>query len=141
MKNKEIPDIILKKLELREIDGFFFLHTFPTVCGSYFDDFYVHGESRTSFMKRLLWLSKCAYTIRLTSDPASIIGACLVYPNKDRGNEHFFGGVLLPAYHDKGFLMEAFGQIKELAKYCYGLIDLKINEKALGGKPLFFPRG
>lgn len=139
MKKEKSSGIVLKKLNVKEGDGFLSLHNYPTVCGSYFEELYVQGESGVSFTQRLLWLSKCAYTIRLKSDPEKIIGACLIYRNIHKGNQHVFGGTLLPTYRNKSLLIEAFNQIKELAKYCYGLVDLKINKKVDEQNQVFLP--
>ncbi|QNL49211.1 hypothetical protein H8S90_21110 [Olivibacter sp. SDN3] len=139
MKEERSSGIVLKKLDVKEADGFLSLHNYPTVCGSYFEALYVKGESGVSFTQRLLWLSKCAYTIRLKSDPDKIIGACLIYRDINKGNQHIFGGTLLPTYRNKSLLIEAFNQIKELAKYCYGLVDLKINKKVDEQRQVFLP--
>ncbi|MFC6101470.1 GNAT family N-acetyltransferase [Olivibacter domesticus] len=127
MKNHHDQSIVLKKLCLTDAEEFFHLHRQPAVFGTYMQELNMNEEEKPlDFTKRLLWLSKGIYSIRLTDKPELIIGSALIYKGGSEKNEFYFGGTLLPNYHGKGILLKAFDQIIELAKYCYGIPEVKV---------------
>lgn len=116
MKSKNEQSIVLKKLCLTDAEEFFYLHRQPAVFGKYMQDLNMDGEEvPLNFTKRLLWLSKGIYTIRLAENPAPIIGSALIYKGGKEKKEFYFGGTLLPDYHGNGILLKAFDQIIEPA--------------------------
>lgn len=123
MESSTHQGIVLKKLCLNNADKFFKLHQHPIILGQYVKDLDMYGETPIGFTKRLLWLSKGIYTIRLSSAPETIIGSSLIYK---ANNEFHYGGTLLPDYRGKGILLKAFEQSIELAKYCYGIPSIKV---------------
>lgn len=127
MKKYHDQSIVLKKLCLTDAEEFFYLHRQPAVFGKYMQELNMTEEhTPLDFTKRLLWLSKGIYTIRLADKPASIIGSALIYKVGREKKDFYFGGTLLPKYHGKGILLKAFDQIIELAKYCYGIPEVKV---------------
>ncbi len=126
MKNYEKTGIVLRKLSLSEAREFCHLHSFPQQYGTYYQDLYENDESPEEFTKRLLWLAKCVYTIRLKSAPDKIIGSCMIYKGGKNRKDMYVGGTLLPEYRNKGLMVEAFNQMLEMAKYFYGVNEVKI---------------
>lgn len=127
MKNYHDQSIVLKKLCLTDAEEFFSLHRQPAVFGKYIQDLRMDNEEvPLDFTKRLLWLTKGIYTIRLAENPKPIIGSALIYKGGNEKNAFYFGGTLLPNYHGKGILLKAFDQVIELAKYCYGIPEVKV---------------
>ncbi|MEH6308252.1 GNAT family protein [Olivibacter sp. CPCC 100613] len=126
MKKNEKSDIVLRKLCLNEAREFCYLHSFPQQYGTYYQDLYENEESPEEFTKRLLWLSKCVYTIRIKSAPDKIIGSCMIYKGGKNRKDVYVGGTLLPEYRNKGLMVEAFNQMLEMARYFYGVYEIKI---------------
>lgn len=126
MENEKKVGIVLRKLCLNDAREFCHLLDYPEQYGTYYSDLYDDDDSPEDFTKRLLWLSKCVYTIRLKSAPDIIIGSCVIYKGGRNRKEIYVGGTLLPEYRDRGLMLEAFNQMLEMAKYFYGVNEIKI---------------
>ncbi|GAA4803262.1 hypothetical protein GCM10023231_35310 [Olivibacter ginsenosidimutans] len=136
MKTANTLRTFLKKLTIKDADELLSLHTYPTMYGDYFKKMFVAGEGPQLFTQRLLWLTKCAYTIRLQAEPSKIIGACMVYSNHQHHPEYFLGGTLLSGYRQKSILLDAFDQLKDLVKYGCGITQLQAIENRTEPKVL-----
>lgn len=126
MENRKSLNVVLKKLSLSEAKEFCDLYSSPQQYGSLYYECYTDDETYEEVTKRLLWLSKCIYTIRLSSAPKKVIGSCMIYKGGHRRGETFIGGVLLPEYRNKGIMSEAFKQMLDMAKFAYGVNEIKI---------------
>jgi len=137
MENRK-SSILLKKLVLKDAQAFYDLQAYPELCGSAYQEFYSPDEKPEEFTKRLLWLSKCIYTIRLKTDPNKIIGACMIYKSGKFKKDAYLGGTLLPQYRGEGLLFDAFNEMLEIANYFYGIYEVKMVLNALNEHVLQF---
>ncbi|MFC6101040.1 GNAT family N-acetyltransferase [Olivibacter domesticus] len=126
MENEKKAGVVLRKLCLSDAREVCHLLDYPEQYGTYCKDLYANDESPEDFTRRLLWLSKCMYTIRLKSAPTVIVGACEIYKGGQNRKEIYVGGTLLPEYRDKGLMLDAFNQMLEMARYYYGIYEVKI---------------
>lgn len=118
--------IIIKKLTIEDSEIFNNVYARPELFRKINDDRSVN-ENAEDFAKRMLWLCKYIYTIRLKRDPLKVIGACVLYNWNKKKKEIFFGGSILPEYWGKGIMPNAFNQMMEMAKYCLGASYIKIT--------------
>ncbi|QNL49016.1 GNAT family N-acetyltransferase [Olivibacter sp. SDN3] len=126
MENRKSFNIVLKKLNLSQAKEFCDLYASPHQYGSLYYERHADDETYEEFTKRLLWLSKCIYTIRPSSEPKKVIGYCMIYKAGHRRGEVFIRGTLLPEYGNKGLMSEAFKQVLDMAKFAYGVNEVKI---------------
>ncbi|WP_028297586.1 GNAT family N-acetyltransferase [Olivibacter sitiensis] len=129
MKNLKNQEVILRKLSIEEAEIFNDIHYRPVLYGKIDCDNYAQEDNAIDFTKRMLWLCKFIYTIRLKDKPQEIIGTCTLYNWDKESKSVHFGGSLQPKYWGNGFMAAALSQMLELAKYCLGAKQIKINIK------------
>lgn len=129
MKNLKNQEVILRKLNIDEAEIFNDIHYRPALSGKIDCDNYAEENDAMNFTKRMLWLCKFVYTIRLKQEPEMIIGTCILYNWDKESKSIHFGGSLDPNYWGNGYMASALSQIMELAKYCLGAKEVKINIK------------
>jgi len=126
MDNLKVDPIILQKLTIEDAVVFDNTYARPELFWKININDVIDNESAEDFTKRMLWLCKYVYTIRLRSDPTKVIGSCVLYNWNKKKKEIFFGGSLLPEFWGKGIMPSAFNQMVEMAKYCLGASFIKI---------------
>jgi len=127
MDNLKAEPIILHKLTMEDAVIFDNTYARPELFWKINNSEEIGEESAEDFTKRMLWLCKYVYTIRLRSIPNEVIGSCVLYNWNKRKKEIFFGGSLLPEHWGKGIMPAAFNQMIEMAKYCLGAAFIKIS--------------
>jgi len=125
-KIKATP-ILLHKLTIDDAAIFDNTYARPELYWKINSDEFDQNEDAVEFTKRMLWLCKYIYTIRLRTEPSQVIGSCVLYSWNKRTKEIFFGGTLLPEYWGKGIMPNVFNQMTEMAKYCLGAAFIKIR--------------
>lgn len=126
MDNLKTQPISLQKLTIDDAVIFDNTYARPELFWKININDEIGNESAEDFTKRMLWLCKYVYTIRLKSNPHEVIGSCVLYNWNKKKKEIFFGGSLLPEYWGKGIMPSAFNQMLEMAKYCLGAAFIKI---------------
>jgi hypothetical protein len=122
MKNKKDTTIFLKRMGGKESDEIYQLSQGAIVIGDFLQDMQLKGEKPVAFVQRLLWLSKCFYTIRLQHDPTKIIGYSLLYK---KAKTFYSSFCVLPTPHYLNIVDQAREQLIRLAKFSCGVTDVK----------------
>jgi [ribosomal protein S5]-alanine N-acetyltransferase len=126
MDNLKAEPIIIRKLSQADAEIFNNIYTRPDLFWKIDVDDNSGNESAEEFTKRMLWMCKYIYTIRLKRDPDKVLGSCALYNWNKRTKEIYFGGALDPNYWGMGIMPSAFNQMVEMAKYCIGASFIKI---------------
>jgi ribosomal-protein-alanine N-acetyltransferase len=107
MKVLSNNQITLHPLTVADAAAFYNLYQTLYPDGSPF----LPGETSIAFTSRIINACHFIWTIRFTSDPEIIIGDCAFhhYDAVDRAIE--IGGALLPPFHGKRMMYQAFGLI------------------------------
>ncbi|HWV75461.1 MAG TPA: GNAT family protein [Pseudosphingobacterium sp.] len=126
MDNLKAEPIIIRKLSQADAEIFNNIYTRPDLFWKINVDDNSGNESAEEFTKRMLWMCKYIYTIRLKRDPDKVLGSCVLYNWNKRTKEIYFGGALDPKYWGMGIMPSAFNQMMEMAKYCIGASFIKI---------------
>jgi len=126
MDSLKVAPIVLRKLTFEDAVIFDNVYARPELFWKININEEPGNETAEDFTKRMLWLCKYIYTVRLKSDPEKVIGCCVLYNWNKRKKEIYFGGSLLPEYWGKGIMPNAFNQMIEMAKYCLGATFIKI---------------
>ncbi len=122
--------ILLRKLSIEDAQVFDNIYTRPELSGKINDDTqHTHDDDAEGFTRRMLWLCKFIYTLRLKDKPSEVVGSCVLYNWNKKRKEIYFGGSLLPQYWGKGMMSVAIGHMVEMAKYCLGAEKLNIALK------------
>lgn len=126
MDSLKVAPIVLRKLTIEDAVVFDNVYARPDLFWKININEEPANETAEEFTKRMLWLCKYIYTIRLKGDPEKVIGSCVLYNWNKKKKEIYFGGSLLPEYWGKGIMPSAFNQMMEMAKYCLGAAFIKI---------------
>ncbi|MEH6308419.1 GNAT family N-acetyltransferase [Olivibacter sp. CPCC 100613] len=126
MDTLKVEPIVLRKLTIEDAEIFDNIYTRPDLFWKININDEIGNETAEEFTKRMLWLCKYIYTIRLRNEPEKVIGCCVLYNWNKKKKDIFFGGSLLPEYWGKGIMPTAFNQMVEMAKYCLGASFIKI---------------
>lgn len=88
---------------------------------------FLPGETAEAFTARIINACSYIWSIRLKTDPGTIIGDCALHDHDESLQEIEIGGSLFPAYQGKNIMHEAFTLILDFVKN-----ELKL--KAIVGK-------
>jgi [ribosomal protein S5]-alanine N-acetyltransferase len=76
------------------------------------------------FAQFMICACEMVWTIRLASNPASIVGDCVLYKLEGREKEMEFGGALAPHFRSNGVMLDAFPLIAQYAVKHLGAISI-----------------
>ncbi len=111
----EIENINLTSLSLANSSQFYYIYSTQEIIDSYNQELIKPKETELEFTKRIIGLSNYIWSIRLSTQPESIIGVCALHHWDKEKNKIEIGGTLLPEYWGMGIMKKAFGYMIDFA--------------------------
>lgn len=132
--------LVLRALMCHDVDPYYKIgrHRYIGVSPPFKHDAPVKPDTPERFAQYMISACEMVWTIRLASNPASIVGDCVLYKLEGREKEMEFGGALAPHLRSNGVMLNAFLLIAQYAVEHLGAISIWCHTDSSNGDAVQF---